>query len=357
MKKLFFIAAIASVAFASCVKNDPAPSVTEQHEITFAAPVVGTATKVTPGELSGAVYPTADHFNVYAVWHDGDFAGWGSGSLYMDDVETQYDDTYNGWRPLDRHYWPKNGKMTFAAYSPKELDSYSTSHSYTATGLKISGFQVQADAKNHVDVLYSERSYNKEKTSADNTNTPYDEVDIDFKHALSSIQFTAKTKTNYGTTEIKLKKITLYGVNSKGDFDEKVDETVPGTYKDEPTWTNPSEVVAEANAYVYYNNTTGQALSDAAWVMNGQANQTDLICLPQTLPATATVVVTYSINPPGASTAAVDVTLEKKINTLTTEWEPGKRYTYHLTISLDEIYFAPEVTDWVDEVTVNVPEL
>lgn len=358
MKKLFFIAAIASVAFASCVKNDPAPSVTEQHEITFAAPVVGTATKVTTGELSGAVYPTADHFNVYAVWHDGNFAGWDSGSLYMDDVETQYDDTYNGWRPLDRHYWPKNGKMTFAAYSPTALASYSTSHSYTATGLKISGFQVQADAKDHVDVLYSKRSYNKEKTSADNTNTPYDEVDIDFKHALSSIQFTAKTAADYGTTVIKLKKITLYGVNSKGDFDEKVDEAVPDTYKDDPTWTNPSEVVAEPNAYVYYNNTTGQTLSDAAWVMNGQANQTDLICLPQTLPATATVVVTYSINPPGGSTDEVDVTLEKKINALTTtEWEPGKRYTYHLTISLDEIYFAPEVTDWVEDVAVNVPEL
>jgi hypothetical protein len=92
--------------------------------------------------------------------------------------------------------------------------------------------------------------------------------------------------------------------------------------------------------------------------MNGVANQTDLICLPQTLPAGATVVVTYSINPPGALTPEVDVTLETKIAALSaTEWEPGKRYTYNLTIGLDEIYFAPEVTNWVEEVNVDIPTI
>ena len=30
------------------------------------------------------------------------------------------------------------------------------------------------------------------------------------------------------------------------------------------------------------------------------------------------------------------------------EWEMGKRYTYNLLFSLDKIYFAPEVTNWVD---------
>lgn len=357
MKKLFFIAVIAGAALVSCTKNEVAP-VAEQQEITFAAPVVGPQTKAIPGELTGAAYPVGENFNVYGVWHSGDFAGWASSSLYMDDVKTTYDDTFNGWRPNDRHYWPKNGQMTFAAYSPSDVNA--ASHSYAANGLTLVGFQVEADAKNHIDVLYSKRSYNKEKASTDNVNTPYDEVDIDFMHALSSIQFTAKTAMNYGTTEIKLKKIAVYGVYSKGDFVENVDETTPGTYKATPTWLSHdayNQIVDKTAAYVYYNNATGQTLSDAKWVMNGQANQTDLICLPQTLPTNATVVITYSINPPAASTPEVDVTLETKINALSTTWEPGKRYTYNLTIGLDEIYFAPEVTDWVEEVSVDIPTI
>ena len=355
MKKFFFIAAIASAALVSCTKNEvKEPAV--QQEITFAAPVVGLQTKAIPGELTDAVYPTGEKFNVYAVWHSGDFAGWSSSSLYMDDVQTAYDDTYNGWRPAERHYWPKNGKMTFAAYSPSDLTA--TSHSYGAAGLSLTGFQVAANSANHIDVLYSKRSYNKEKGSADNTNTPYDEVDIDFLHALSSIQFTAKTAMNYGTTEIKLKNISLYGVASKGNFAEGIDETTPGDYSATPVWSAQSEVVAEANAYVYYYNATGQPLTDAQWVMNGQPNQTDLICLPQTLESTATVVVTYSINPPGTNTDEVDITLKTTIDALSADkWEPGKRYTYHLTIGLDEITFAPEVTDWVTEVPVTVPQI
>lgn len=358
MKKFFFIAAIASAALVSCTKNEVTP-IAQDQEITFAAPVVGTATKAIAGELTGAAYPVGEKFNVYGVWHSGDFTGWASSSLYMDDVQTQYDDTYNGWRPLDRHYWPKNGKMTFAAYSPSDVNA--AAHYYGAAGLTLVGFQVEADAKNHVDVLYSERSYNKVKAAADNVNTPYDEVDIDFLHALSSIQFTAKTAADFGTTEIKLKNISVYGVNSKADFVENVDETTPGTYEANPTWINHAsyaQVVDKTAAYVYYDNAAGQTLTDAKWVMNGVANQTDLICLPQTLPATAKVVVTYSINPPGAATPAIDITLETTLDALSTDvWEPGKRYTYNLTIGLDEIYFAPEVTDWTDEVSVDIPTI
>ena len=35
------------------------------------------------------------------------------------------------------------------------------------------------------------------------------------------------------------------------------------------------------------------------------------------------------------------------------EWKMGKRYNYHITFGLNEIYFAPSITDWVDyDVTV-----
>lgn len=346
MKRFLFIAALAGVALVSCTKNEGAP-VAEDNEITFAA-AISAATKAVPGELTDAAYPINENFNVYGVWHAGDFAGWDAASLYMDDVETTYDDTFNGWRPLDRHYWPKNGYMTFAAYSPSDVNA--ASHEYTATGLKLYGFKVETNAQKHVDVLYSQRSYNKQKTSK-NENTPYDEVDIDFEHALSSIQFTARTAQDFGTTVIELRKIAIYGVCTEGDFDENIDETATG-YKANPTWSNQDLKLPIKDQYVYYKNAEGKKLTDAKWVMNGDKNQVDLICLPQDLPKAATVIVDYSINPPGDKTPEVNVTLETSLQTLNIKtWEPGKRYTYHLVIGLDEIYFAPEVAPWDD---VNV---
>jgi hypothetical protein len=266
----------------------------------------------------------------------------------MDDVKTAYDADVNGWVALNKHYWPKNGKMTFAAYSPSDVNA--ESHEYTATGLKLKGFQVAPDAKNHIDVLYSERSYNKVKGSDDNTNADYNEVDIDFKHALSSIQFTARKRYPFDGTEIKLQKVSVYGVFTKGDFDEKVDETATG-YESVPTWSNHSSSLDKTLPYIYYNNPAGKVLNDKKWVMNGQDNQTVLICLPQPLAESAKAIISYSINPPGNDTPAVNVTVEARLdNIVGKEWEPGRRYTYNIVIDLDEIYFAPEVEAWDDVV-------
>jgi len=37
-------------------------------------------------------------------------------------------------------------------------------------------------------------------------------------------------------------------------------------------------------------------------------------------------------------------------------WEIGKRYTYTIVFALEEIYFDPAVTDWVD-VAVDAHEI
>lgn len=349
MKKAFFIAAIAIAAFASCTKNEVLPA--EQSEIKFAA-TVGTATKAVAGELTDNAYPTNENFNVYGVWHQENFTSWDASSLYMDDVKTEYDSSVNGWVAINKHYWPKNGMMTFAAYSPSDVNA--EGHEYTATGLKLTGFQVEKDAKKHVDVLYSERSYNKVKGS-DNDNVDYNEVDIDFKHALSSIQFTARKRYPFDGTEIRLQKVCVYGVYTKGDFDEKINEAATG-YESNPTWSNHSNRINKTLPYIYYDNYEGQVLTDLKWTMNGQPNQTDLICLPQPLPESAKAIVAYSINPPGDDTPAVNVTVEAPLdNIVGKEWKPGRRYTYNIVIDLDEIYFAPEVEAWDDvEVTEDV---
>ncbi len=353
MKKLFFIAAVAGATLVSCAENDPAPQT--EREITFATPVVGSESRTENyGELTNP-YPKNEDITVYGVWHSAEFAGWTTNaSLYMDKANSSYDDTFNGWRPDTRYYWPKNGYLTFAAYSPSDVDA--TAVEYDETGLKLTDFQVATSSANHVDVLYSQRSYNKKKSST-NSNTPYDQVDLDFVHALSSIQFTAKKAADYGTTadnttNIILKKISVVNVYSKGDFDENINETTPGTYTAIPTWSSQ-----EGNTdveYVYYNNSTGYTLTSGAYVMNGVENQTDVIALPQTLPDGAKFVIEYQINSPGSTTPAIDQTYEIEIKNLTTTWDPGCRYTYHISIALDEIYFAPEVTAWTEAAGTDV---
>ena len=343
MKKSFLIAAMAGLAFVGCTNDEVSNSFNQDREITFANPYVSKTTKAVYQEMENP-YSTAEKFNVFGVWHKETFKGWATNaSLYMDDATTQYDDTFNGWRPETRYYWPKNGYLTFAAYSPADA---SGAISYDAAGLHIDGFQVAADNAEHIDLMYSKRSYDKKKGDGTNTNTPYDEVDLDFKHALSSIHFTAKLAAAYTGTTITLKKISIYGVHTKGNFDENVDEATPATYTSDPKWTSQSEPLAEANAYVYFNGS--QDLTDGVFIMKDNASQKDVIALPQTLPADAEIKIEYTIDAPGASTPAIAQVNTVKIADLTTKtWEPGKRYIYNMTFSFEEIYFAPEILDWV----------
>lgn len=369
MKRFLFLSALASVSLASCV-NDEVMEVTSQasdQKITFNAPVIGGVTRAVTatGEITG-IYPKDESFKVYAVWHKNSFTTWASGTEYMKDVTVSNatydtdDEGSTGWTPAtgNEYYWPEGGGyLTFAAYSP--ADAKGTISYDAATGLKITGFEVESNAASQYDLLYSKRTYDQTKENQTDNNNDYDGVDIVFQHALSSIQFAARTEDDYKTTTIELTGVKLYGVNSKGDFNEGVSETktetVDGTsntvnrgtnYYNSPEWTNQSEIVAETNAYVAYANATGLTLEKNAQSLNGTTEQTDLILLPQTLPTSgATVIVDYTIKTTGDEIAQQ---AEVEIDDLIATWEPGKRYTYTIVIGLDKIYFAPIVENWVD---------
>lgn len=369
MKRFLFMSALASVTLASCV-NDEAMENTSKasdQKITFNAPVIGGATRAVNYRGEIETYPKNESFNVYAVWHKESFTTWAAGTEYMDKIKVsnaEYDtddEGSTGWTFTgeNKYYWPEGGGyLTFAAYSP--ADAIGTITYEAGTGLKIVGFEVEANASNQYDLLYSKRTYNQTKDNQTDSNDTYDGVDIVFQHALSSIQFAARTENDYSTTTIELTGIKLYGVYSKGDFNEGVDETkieedVDGNpttvnrgtdYYNSPKWTNQSEIVAEASAYVAYENTEGLTLKKTAQTLNGTTGQTDLILLPQTLPVTgATVIVDYTIKTTGGE---IPQQAKVEIDELVSAWEPGKRYTYTIIFGLDQIYFAPSVDSWVD---------
>lgn len=367
MKKLFFFAAMASVAFASCVKNDPAPSVTEQHEITFAAPVVATTTKAQVELLKK--YHTTETFGVFALYYADKFTGYNADAVYMTDVEAThgaYGTTDGAWS-TSGYYWPKNtGKLTFAAYSPYDQTNVKASHD--DSGIHFDDYVVTTAA--NVDLMFSDRAYNKTETDQGTNTDNYYGVELVFKHALSAVKFMANTTSQLATDgyEFVIQKIELLNINNKGDFDQRLEAYVAVTNE---TPATPEAAVADwtlttnEENYTAYDNTTGISVNSTTAVSTIAADATNkyanLILMPQTLSAdnAAQIKVTYKYR---HNKMATGVYVENNVVTTNLSvagcdtWLRGKRYVYTLTMDLDKIYFAPKIQDW-DDVDVAGPTI
>jgi hypothetical protein len=115
-----------------------------------------------------------------------------------------------------------------------------------------------------------------------------------------------------------------------------------------PTLFNDAIELTTAFKYVH----NGENLPAAA--ANGKRT-TDLILLPQPL-EDLKLRVTFDYQN-DQMTAPISQVITKPLSTTAvTEWEQGKRYTYSIAVALDEIYFAPSVSNWEDE-SVEVPNL
>ncbi|MGM9752526.1 MAG: fimbrillin family protein [Candidatus Cryptobacteroides sp.] len=371
MKKSLFLAALAVVAMASCTKNElKVPSTGTEAEITF-QPVVANATKAT--------YLTTDNMNtactefaVFAWYAEPAMNESGSTVEYMNNVKVTYnsgkDDSTAGigaWVPTNTYYWPKNGTLSFDAYAPLSAHSDSPSAgtgtftSVNAEGLQIANYTV-ADLDKQYDLLFSERALNKTTSVDDAGSSTYDGVDIAFKHALSAIEVKANTLENYGTGTIKLEAITIINAYNKGKFTQGMTNAVAsGT----PAWNNHSNEVS----YVLYQNSgavgTGAELSQQPITSSTTPAISNAILLPQEFDHgtnKVSIKVDYSIkNDSGylKQTKTFDLTSTTGFEDTgtpasLTAWEIGKKYTYTLIFSLEDIYFAPSVTDWKD-VTVT----
>lgn len=377
MKKFFFLAALAGAALVSCAKNDPAVN-EEQQLITFASPVVSLNTKSATEVWNN--YPTAEKYN-FAVWakyfvdgsyesgayKTGTYKTWDAGQTYMNEVVVKYGN--NTWAPAQNYYWPKNGSLTFIAYAPTDIKAITD---VNGKGIQITGHTVATTPAAQLDILFSERAYNKQKVDDDtvangttgslpgDANDPYTGVHLSFKHALSSILFNIKTKEDYSTasTTITLKKIEVHQAVSKGSFNQNLADANGATTTDDgataPAWTFDATPV---RADYVVDNTADVKLSTTAHYPAGITNATaatnglratDLILLPQDL-AGVTLRVEYTIKNSDAGSEELAQIAELPLGTSTVAaWEMGKRYIYNITIGLDTIYFEPYVQDWVD---------
>ena len=390
MKKTIIFAAIACVALVSCVKNE-AVIVSVQNDgndpITFTA-MSSPATKTALAGEQTATYdlgtsPYFEKFTAFAAWTETAYPGSTAPTVFMAGADAKdrctFDATLYAWKPAVTYYWPKNGYLTFAAFSPADAKddcsaapSYSWSTSGTTGGLTIPEFTVKANIEEQYDLMYADREYNKTKanysitdgSAKDDENDTalagytyrWNGVNLRFHHALSSIVFKVKTAEDYATAIIKLTNIDLNNVYSKATFNENITEGA--TYYAVPAWSAYDTKVS----YDIYDDTTDPTTNQVVQYNSGTAQNvtlaggsTAIILLPQDLTASPapTLHIDYTIEQNGGAPVpqSADIVLHNYnhgTGDAARKWVMGKRYTYTIVFGLDEIYFDPAVEAWDD---------
>ena len=332
MKKIFF-SLLAVAALASCAKTE-AVYMEDQAEIKI-KPATALATKANVlAAIDGTEYPVAENFDVYGYW-----ANQPAGSSFTtktDDVTVylgktgavEFTNKGNYWGGTTTYYWPKNGSLRFAAYSPSNVNM---AHDLDTDTYTVTSYEQPATTATTWDLLVAptSKSYTA-MTAAEN-------VSVVFEHALSWITVKVVAKDAEAAKAFDIKKVTINDVVNVADF-----EAVMSGEK-AMTWTLTEAKVA----YEVFNGS--QAVTETATVIETTKDGTVIIPQP-----TTTITVDYTQNAL-EGTPALDnqqVTVDLVLDAEDSPWEPGKHYVYTLVFGLDEILINPDVVDW-DDVIVN----
>lgn len=330
MKKFLFIAAMASVALVSCVKNEVIPVNEEGQEITFmTAPV----TKALGADKSA--FNTSNHFTSWAYYTgDTDWAYPIGATNWIDGAEIQY--MTDKWKNSTKsYYWPKdNGKLTFFAFSdntnaPALTDA--TVSCASNTGVVISSFDVTQNV--NVDLLVADPAKNQKANTSPATYLTTG-VPTLFRHKLANVEFKIKyALDDDGVTDFTLTSIYLKGLNTTGTYTQ-----YDGVFSDEVgKWE-----LTSATGDIKYTDETAD-FTTGAYDLETNADQHYF--MPQAFDGTQKIEVVYSAKGTGAGKTH---TLEGDLKTIfgADGWQIGKRYICTITIGADEILWDPAVQNW-----------
>ena len=336
-------AAMASVAFASCVKNEPAFSVAEEDAIVFNSPVMGVPTK---GVEMGKTY-TGKGFTVYGWYHTAAFQSITTATAYMKGVAVTAEnpagdygtDGTGTYRPETAYYWPKNGKLSFVAYSPTEVpDEVLLAPTCSDPKTLSLTFTASVDPTKQVDLMYSDWAV--DRTSSVGDPGGFGGVDIVFNHALSVIYVDIKAEDDAAAGAIKLKSVTLGGVQNHG------------TINLTPDTVHSAKWALEAGDVTYTLLADKVDAAHSEEISKEGKNYANYIVMPQQLDEASEITIEWYLKH-GEDWLEQTSVVELK-TAEPTSWERNKRYFYTITMGVDAIYFAPRVTDWVNDVKQEI---
>lgn len=326
MKKFLFIAAMASVALVSCVKNEVIPVNEEGQEITYLT-----------SPVTKADFGATNVFASWAFFTPTDWATDKATAAVYDDIGgvTISKNTSGEWKQNGKsHYWPKAGKLSFFAYSLNNNDLKNNSDAamqgtFNCTaenGITVTGYNVNTDKD--VDFLVAQPIKDATRTTETYLTNGVPTV---FEHKLAQVVFTIQTAADYSTTQtFKLNSITLNNLETTGNY------TQLGT----PSWSALSGEAATTTFSTDPITITNTVKTPAA---------TQSFYLPQDFNPDETVTISYTVTPVGGTTP-VTYSPEKKLSEIfTTGWAEGTIYTCAITVGLEEIKWNPSVAEWATE--------
>ena len=349
MKKLIVLFS-AVAALAACSKNEVVPAVSgEKVEISYK---VAPRTKADPQAF--------DTNNKFASWayYLPNGKSWETNfkeaQIYIGkDGEEGATISYgnNVWKDqTTSYYWPKEGSLTFFAYS---LNSSSlTDKSGTDTHFTCLNHESQygifgslnLDAHPNTDFLVADIA--SDKTANENVYN-FNGVPTLFKHKLSRVKFAVRKKSDYPGATITLNSITFKNLVNGMTYSQFWKDANKGIIHD---YMNPGTDRSDQE----YTKTDFKVSSTAFVPV---PNEVRYIYIPQDFKnvtdATkiATIEVKYTVTFKDGISETYTKTL--KVKDIFDSWKIGKRYTFNLIFSLDEIKWAPGVGDWEDE-TKNI---
>lgn len=333
MRKIFF-SCLAIAAIASCAKTEP--TFTEVDSEIKIAPVTAMSTKAQAGVINGTAYNQNEMFDVYAYWKDvpaGDKFNTGA-TTYLTGTNSgvvfKRNDNY--WGGENPYYWPKNGSLRFAAYSPSDINM---THNLEQDTYVLDNFTYKTSTAETFDILVAPTS---ESYTAE---TAKDKVSVVFEHALSWVSFNVKStvdaKEMFTVTDVVANDIVY-----KGTLTAKMSGTDAAK-----TWTLDESVSSDVTIYGKASKTVTNEAT------NVETNPNGFMVLPQ-----VPTEVTVTFNQKGMNGApdinGQTVTVPLSLDAIGTPWEPGKHYTYTIVFDVDEIFINPEVVDWTDVQSVEV---
>lgn len=305
---------------ASCAKTDRIYDDTKT-EIAM-KPVMHTPTKEI---VEGTIYPEGVNFGVLAYYSSeyGDGQEWTAPSseplLYINNREFgKSGDTFSG-KPAC--YWPHQGSLVFAGYSP--YDSGTPSFDCSTKTLTITGFE----SNGQTDLMYFLPELLDGSLKGLNTSTT--PVPASFNHALSLVSFDMQVREG-DEDDIKLKQIILKGMHATGNF--TVSECDPAT----AAWTRTSD----ARDTTVFNSDAGQVLSPSVPV--------DVLVIPGEAVVMQIVYETKFYDMTQSAVVTKDLTAEivpSKVGVTT--WQTGKKYLYDVVIEANKIEVKPS-TGYID---------
>lgn len=371
MKKVLFFALAAGVALAACTKNEVKPVEVDQ-EITFQAVVDKAATK--GGTFDNNVtYPTDRPFGTFAFFYTSSDGYTKNAPKYIDNAKVEYITSASAWTTNPKYYWPKHGCLTFMSYSPyNELNTIVTCDPTTDAMAEIKIPNWDVNANQTVDIMIADRVDNK---TANESHAGYTGVPTVFRHKLAQlVKFSVQTKEDFrnldknnkpqaGSKLFFLQKIEIQNIVTNGSFSSgvkpsnealaigiwtNVDPLATNSYD---WYVNSETDLVKGGAYEF--NTTPVALSSGTIKNNGY-----LLVRPQTFAENdeKKIKITYVIRSYTSASDYSDETVVQSFNihSATPSWDINKKYSFTITVDLNQIYWAPSVENWEDGTSSEV---